>query len=343
MLSLLVFPQRFLYSMAIAGAITALAAGLIALTALPALLMRARRRASTRSRRSAGATARSITQRGFWYRLSHFVMRRPLLVARHHGGGAHRRRACRSCGSSSPASTRACCPTAPSAKQVDTALRTEFPPGPTSPLHVAVDGAARRARRRCAPTPRRLAARDDVAAVDPPRFVGDDTWLVEVAPDGAGARRPRARARRAGARRTGAGRRARRRRVGALRRPARRPRRPPAARARAARDHDAADPVRDDGLRRAAAEGARHERARPQRRVRPARAHLPGRPPGGAAGLHVPGRAGGHPAARAARDRVRAEHRLRRLPAHAHQGGARRAARRTRRRSRSACSAPGAS
>ncbi|HEV2786154.1 MAG TPA: MMPL family transporter, partial [Solirubrobacteraceae bacterium] len=80
MLSLLVFPQRFLYSMAISGSLTALAAGLISLTALPALLMvlgeRVNALAPKRWRHREVAT-----ESGFWYRLSHVVMRRPVLVA----------------------------------------------------------------------------------------------------------------------------------------------------------------------------------------------------------------------------------------------------------------------
>jgi uncharacterized membrane protein YdfJ with MMPL/SSD domain len=179
MLSLLVFPQRFLYSMAISGSITALGAGLISLVALPALLMllgpRVDALAPKRWRH------RPVDdQRGFWYRLSHFVMRRPIAVA---------------------AATAAVLlvagipftriqftgvdasvlPDSAESKQVDTALKTQFPPGPTSPLHVAVtapsgDRAAVRAYART------LAARDDVAAVEPPRFVGDGTWLVDVSP-----------------------------------------------------------------------------------------------------------------------------------------------------------------
>jgi RND superfamily putative drug exporter len=179
MLSLLVFPQRFLYSMAISGSITALGAGLISLTALSALLMvlgpRVDALAPQRWRHREG-DARS----GFWYRLSHLVMRRPVAVA---------------------VSTAAVLliagipftriqftgvdasvlPDSAESKQVDTALRTQFPPGRASPLHVAVsapsgDGAALRAYAA------RLASRNDIAAVDPPRFVGAGTWLVDVVP-----------------------------------------------------------------------------------------------------------------------------------------------------------------
>ena len=223
MLSLLVFPQRFLYSMAISGSLTALAAGLISLIALPALLMvlgpRVDALAPKRWRHRDVAT-----QRGFWYRLSHGVMRRPLLVADHDVGGPDRRRASRSRGSSSPASTPACCPTARSAKQVDTALRTEFPPGRASPLHVAVDaprdrarGAARLRRGACA---RATTSPPSTRRASSATTRGSST----VAPAGGALDRQAldlVRAVRAG---PAPGDGARGRRVGALRRPARRAR-----------------------------------------------------------------------------------------------------------------------
>ncbi|HWC25316.1 MAG TPA: efflux RND transporter permease subunit [Solirubrobacteraceae bacterium] len=179
MLSLLVFPQRFLYSMAISGSLTALGAGLISLTALPALLMvlgeRVDALAPKRWRHREAAT-----RSGFWYRLSHRVMRRPVLVA-----------------VASAAVLLAAgipflridfvgvdasvLPDSAEAKQVDNALRSEFPPGRASPLHVAVSAPPSSARELRAYA-RRLAARAGVAEVDPPRFVGDDTWLVGVVP-----------------------------------------------------------------------------------------------------------------------------------------------------------------
>ncbi len=181
MLSLLVFPQRFLYSMAISGSLTALAAGLISLIALPALLMalgpRVDALAPKRWRHRAVAA-----QRGFWYRLSHGVMRRPLLVAittsailiaagipftRIQFTGVD----------------ASVLPDTAIAKQVDTALRTEFPPGRAAPLHIAVAaprGSAAAVRNYASG----LMSLPGVAAVEPPRFVGDDTWLVSVAPAG---------------------------------------------------------------------------------------------------------------------------------------------------------------
>ncbi len=82
--SLLVFPQRFLYSMGLGGALVAIFAALISLTVLPAVLTMLGTRVNSLSprflRRRAEAETRPDEQ-GFWYRLSRFVMRRPLGVA----------------------------------------------------------------------------------------------------------------------------------------------------------------------------------------------------------------------------------------------------------------------
>ena len=179
MLSLLVFPQRFLYSMAISGSITALAAGFIALTALPALLMvlgpRIDAFAPERWRH------REIDpQHGFWYRLSHLVMRRPLAVALTTAAvliaiGIPFTRI------EFTGVDASVLPDSSAAKQVDTALRTEFPPGRASPLHVAVDAPPGELDELVAYRGR-LASLDHVATVEKPRFVGDGLWLVEVVP-----------------------------------------------------------------------------------------------------------------------------------------------------------------
>jgi uncharacterized membrane protein YdfJ with MMPL/SSD domain len=82
--SLLVFPQRFLYSMGLGGALVALFAALISLTVLPAVLTMLGSRVNAGApkflQRRAEADA-EVDEDGFWYRLSRFVMRRPLPVA----------------------------------------------------------------------------------------------------------------------------------------------------------------------------------------------------------------------------------------------------------------------
>jgi len=180
MLSLLVFPARFLYSMGIAGAIAAVIAGVVALTALPALLY------VLGERVNALAPARLrhrevVTERGFFYRLSRLVMRRPgtiavltaaLLIA---AGLPFLRIEFTGVDAS-------VLPDSSNAKVVDSALRNDFPPGPTSPLNVAVtaprsDGAALRAYAG------RLAKQPGVAGVQRPEYLRDGRWLLTVTPE----------------------------------------------------------------------------------------------------------------------------------------------------------------
>jgi len=82
--SLMVFPQRFLYSMGLGGMLVALLAASIALTVLPAVLALLGNRVNALApaflQRRAERDATS-TESGFWYRLSRFVMRRPLGIA----------------------------------------------------------------------------------------------------------------------------------------------------------------------------------------------------------------------------------------------------------------------
>jgi RND superfamily putative drug exporter len=82
--SLLVFPQQFLYSVAISGIAVALLCAISALLVLPALLVllgdRVNAFAPAWLQRSAKAAALPDTK-GRWYRWSHFVMRHPGAVA----------------------------------------------------------------------------------------------------------------------------------------------------------------------------------------------------------------------------------------------------------------------
>ena len=83
MATLAIFPERFVYSMGIAGAIVVLAAGAFALFVLPSLLavFGPRVTAPARSRRSRPATTSAPEGSGRWYRIAALVMRRPLAWA----------------------------------------------------------------------------------------------------------------------------------------------------------------------------------------------------------------------------------------------------------------------
>jgi RND superfamily putative drug exporter len=181
--SLMVFPQSFLYSMGIAGAIVAVTAAALALTVLPAILAvlgpRVNALAPRRLQRAAEREARPA-ERGFWYRLAQVVMRRPapiavasaaLLIAVGipftHAGFIQ--------------TDAQALPAATSARQVDTALRRQFPPNRTSPLEVVVGAPAGSVPvERLAARIRRLPG---VAAVAPPQRAGPRDALIAVAPN----------------------------------------------------------------------------------------------------------------------------------------------------------------
>ena len=84
MASLIVFPQRFLYSMGVGGAGVALLAATVALVVLPAVLALLGTRVNGMSpawlQRAAERDARPAAA-GAWYRLSRLVMRRPAPIA----------------------------------------------------------------------------------------------------------------------------------------------------------------------------------------------------------------------------------------------------------------------
>ena len=142
--SLAIFPQRFLYSMGIAGAVVALVAATLALVVLPALLAvlgpRVNALAPKRLQRAADRDARPA-QSGVWYRLSRFVMRRPgriavlsaaLLIAL----------GIPFTGIKFVSVNASVLPHSASARQVDDTLAHEFPPDSTSPVEVVVGAPA---------------------------------------------------------------------------------------------------------------------------------------------------------------------------------------------------------
>jgi len=78
MAALGVFPQRFLYSVAVAGASVAVLASLVAVFAVPAMLALLGERINSLSIRRGPAVS---DESGGWYRLARWVMRRPVGVA----------------------------------------------------------------------------------------------------------------------------------------------------------------------------------------------------------------------------------------------------------------------
>jgi RND superfamily putative drug exporter len=180
--SLAIFPQRFLYSMGIGGALVALVASTLALTVLPALLAllgpRVNALAPRRLQRAADRDARPA-QSGFWYRLSRFVMLRPGRIAALSAAALIALGIPFASIKFLPVSASVL-PASASAHQVDNALQTRFPPGRTSPLEVVIGAPA--GSPQVSVFAERIRALADVSAVARAQPAGGHQSLLDVAP-----------------------------------------------------------------------------------------------------------------------------------------------------------------
>jgi uncharacterized membrane protein YdfJ with MMPL/SSD domain len=177
--SLLVFPQRFLYSMGLGGSLVVLLAALISLTVLPAVLTLLGTRVNSLAprflQRRAEADARP-DEHGFWYRLSRFVMRRPAPIATLSAlflillGLPF-------FGIKFNTVDPTVLPEEASARQAYDAVSTEFPPYRETPIWVSVQGASPMASAQLAA---RLRRTEGVAAVAPPRQLRGDVTVIQT-------------------------------------------------------------------------------------------------------------------------------------------------------------------
>jgi uncharacterized membrane protein YdfJ with MMPL/SSD domain len=177
--SLLVFPQRFLYSMGLGGALVALFAALISLTVLPAVLTllgtRVNAGAPAFLQRRAAADARPA-QSGFWYRLSRFVMRRPVPVATLSAlllivlGLPF-------LGIRFNTVDPTVLPSSSSARQAYDIVSAEFPPYHETPIWIDVEGGGPRAAAAVAAEVRRV---EGVAEVAPPQRLGGGVTAIQA-------------------------------------------------------------------------------------------------------------------------------------------------------------------
>jgi uncharacterized membrane protein YdfJ with MMPL/SSD domain len=177
--SLLVFPQRFLYSMGLGGSLVALFAALISLTVLPAVLTLLGTRVDSLAPRAlqhrAEADARP-DERRFWYRLSRFVMRRPVPIAtlsalllivlgipffgiRFNSVDA------------------SVLPESASARRAHDILASEFPVDMSGPISIAVEGGGRGTAARLSAELRRVRG---VAEVLPPQRLRGGVTAIEA-------------------------------------------------------------------------------------------------------------------------------------------------------------------
>jgi uncharacterized membrane protein YdfJ with MMPL/SSD domain len=176
--SLLIFPQRFLYSMGIGGSLVALIAAAVALIVLPAVLALL----GTRVNALAPAFLRARAERdarpaehGFWYRLSRLVMRVPGRIAAASAAflialGIP------FFGIQFTSVDAQVLPDSASANRVDDALRSDFPPFRDTPIQLAVSGGRAQAQA----IAREAARLPGVAEVRPPVALEGQNQVVEV-------------------------------------------------------------------------------------------------------------------------------------------------------------------
>jgi RND superfamily putative drug exporter len=179
--SLIIFPQRFLYSMGIGGSLVALLAAGVALVVLPAVLSILGPRVNALAPRFLQRRAErdaSPMEAGFWYRLSRFVMRRPIPVA----------------GISAAVLIALgipffsikftwvdaqVLPSSASAHRVDDAMRSDFPPFRDSPIRLVIEGGGRGSTRAVLA---RVERDPQIAAVGrPERLAGGLTTVDAIA------------------------------------------------------------------------------------------------------------------------------------------------------------------
>jgi uncharacterized membrane protein YdfJ with MMPL/SSD domain len=188
--ALLVFPQRFLVSMAIGGIIVTLLAAVVALTVLPALLAVLGPRVNALTPpalRRARERADLPDREGRWYRLAKSVMRRPVPVATASiavlllAGAPFLRTEFVPADSSGITEAGAALDEGASAGRVDRRVRADFPPATITPIIVQLDG-----DRRDSGTPamaayvERLERVDGVSKVTGPMPLGDGVLRVDA-------------------------------------------------------------------------------------------------------------------------------------------------------------------
>jgi uncharacterized membrane protein YdfJ with MMPL/SSD domain len=180
--SLTIFPQNFLFSMGLAGAVVALVAAALALVVLPALLAllgpRVNALAPRWLQRAADRDARPA-EKGFWYRLSRAVIARPRRIALLTAAALIALGVPFASIKFLPANAGVL-PASASAYRVDAALRTEFPPGRTAPIEVVVGAPAGSPQLKALVA--RIRALPDVSAVAPAQRAGRRLSLIDVAP-----------------------------------------------------------------------------------------------------------------------------------------------------------------
>jgi uncharacterized membrane protein YdfJ with MMPL/SSD domain len=177
--SLIVFPQRFLYSMGIGGSLVALLAAFVALVVLSAVLSMLGPRVNALAPRFLQRRAErdaAPTEAGFWYRLSRFVMRRPIPIATL-SAVALIALGIPFLGIKFTSVDAQVLPESASARQVDDVMRSDFPPFRDAPIRLAIEGGGARATSAVVADVKRDPG---IAAVERPQRLAEGVTVVNA-------------------------------------------------------------------------------------------------------------------------------------------------------------------
>jgi putative drug exporter of the RND superfamily len=184
--SMLVFPERFLYSMGVGGMTVALMAGAVSLAVLPAVLVALGPRIDSLSPKwMQRGTARAATagDEGGWARLARAVMRRPGTVALVTSAVLLAIASPALHLALTPADPRVL-PAASETRQISGILTSDFAVDGSQAITMVLAGNASGART-LASQAQRIAGRQAQAA--PPRYLGRGQWEIDLLPQGSGA------------------------------------------------------------------------------------------------------------------------------------------------------------
>ena len=186
---LMVFPQRFLFSMGLAGVLVALIAAAVALLVLPAVLALLGTRINSlapKSWKRRSETADEEITSGFWYRLSNAVMRRPGIVAAA-TTVVLLIFALPALGITFTSVDAGVLPTSAAARQVSDAISADFPQDRSQPIYLAVSAPnTPEAGAKLAAFATTIGQNPEAAAVVPPAYAGENTWRIDVYSKGTG-------------------------------------------------------------------------------------------------------------------------------------------------------------
>jgi uncharacterized membrane protein YdfJ with MMPL/SSD domain len=183
MMSLLVFPIRFLSSMGIGGAVVVLCGGAVSLLVLPAVLFVLGPRVNALSpawlQRRAARTARA-TEDGGWWRLAQGVVRRPAPIALI-SAAVLLAAAIPALGLQFTSPGANLLPASAESRQVESALAENFPANAGEATEIVLRGSRSSAQRLAAAA---VGTAGRLASVSSPVHLGRSTWDIALLPHG---------------------------------------------------------------------------------------------------------------------------------------------------------------